>query len=206
MSDLAAAERQALVELLTRTGPNAPTLCGDWTTHDLAAHLVARERRPDAAGGLFLSALAGWTERVRLRYARLDHAELLGLLAKPPKWSPLSHGTADEFANAVEFFVHHEDVRRAADGWAIRSLSRADEELLWHRTAMARVLLRRAGMTVKLVCPGFGQRTIGKAPIGATVTGPPGEVLLYCFGRKAVARVEVTGDRAAELEAAPLGL
>ena len=44
-------ERRALCELLDETGPDAPTLCEGWTTGDLAAHLVLRERRPDAAAG-----------------------------------------------------------------------------------------------------------------------------------------------------------
>ena len=33
-------ERRALVETMRTVGPDAPTLCGDWTTRDLAAHLV----------------------------------------------------------------------------------------------------------------------------------------------------------------------
>ena len=34
-------ERAALVETMRAVGPDAPTLCGDWTTRDLAAHLIA---------------------------------------------------------------------------------------------------------------------------------------------------------------------
>ncbi len=45
-------ERRALCALLDETGPDAPTLCEGWTTGDLAAHLVLRERRPDAAAGV----------------------------------------------------------------------------------------------------------------------------------------------------------
>ncbi len=41
--------------------PNTPTLCGDWTTRDLAAHLVVRERRLDAAPGIMIPALADYT-------------------------------------------------------------------------------------------------------------------------------------------------
>ena len=47
----ASRERAALVTTMRAVGPDAPTLCGDWTTRDLAAHLVLRERRPDAAPG-----------------------------------------------------------------------------------------------------------------------------------------------------------
>ena len=45
-------ERLALGALLDKTGPDAPTLCEGWTTGDLAAHLVLREHRPDAAAGV----------------------------------------------------------------------------------------------------------------------------------------------------------
>src|SRR5437763_933578 len=45
-------ERAALVETMRTVGPNAPTLCGDWTTRDLAAHLVVREGRLDATAGV----------------------------------------------------------------------------------------------------------------------------------------------------------
>jgi uncharacterized protein (TIGR03083 family) len=45
---LARAERAALCDLFDEVGPDAPTLCAGWTTRDLAAHLVIRERRADA--------------------------------------------------------------------------------------------------------------------------------------------------------------
>src|SRR5262249_33102419 len=57
-------ERTALCALLGETGPGAPTLCEGWRTGDLAAHLVMRERRPDAAAGLLGGPLAGHTRRV----------------------------------------------------------------------------------------------------------------------------------------------
>lgn len=44
-------ERSALVETFHQVGPDAPTLCERWTTRDLAAHLVVRERRLDATLG-----------------------------------------------------------------------------------------------------------------------------------------------------------
>ena len=59
MTDVAAAERAALLDLLERLGPDAPTLCEGWATHDLAAHLVVRERRPVAGPGYVFPALHG---------------------------------------------------------------------------------------------------------------------------------------------------
>ncbi|HWM99593.1 MAG TPA: maleylpyruvate isomerase family mycothiol-dependent enzyme, partial [Streptosporangiaceae bacterium] len=60
-------ERSALCALLDKTGPDAPTLCEGWTTGDLAAHLVLRERRLDAAAGVAGGPLAGYTARVQQR-------------------------------------------------------------------------------------------------------------------------------------------
>ncbi len=51
MSTFAKRERLLLADLLETAGPDAPTLCEGWRTRDLAAHVVVRERRPDAAGG-----------------------------------------------------------------------------------------------------------------------------------------------------------
>lgn len=206
MSALALTERAGLLALLSATGPLAPTLCDGWTTHDLAAHLAVRERRPDAAVGIVIPGLARRTERIRAGYRSGDYDRLIRLLAAPPWWSPFAVPAIDRIANAVEFFVHHEDVRRAVPGWQPRPLPRPAGEELWKRAALARLPLRGAGMTVKLVAPGYGQRTIGTGPIGATVTGDPGEVLLLCFGRQRHSRAEVDGPQADRLRTAALGL
>src|SRR5262249_60545235 len=49
-----AAGGAALCDTLERVGPAAPTLCEGWTTADLAAHLVVRERKPLAGPGIVL--------------------------------------------------------------------------------------------------------------------------------------------------------
>ena len=41
-------ERLELCNLLDELGPSVPTLVGVWTAHDLAAHIVLRERHPVA--------------------------------------------------------------------------------------------------------------------------------------------------------------
>src|ERR1700679_1180823 len=61
-------ERLALAALLDQTGPDAPTLCAGWQTRDLAAHVVVRERRPDAGAGMIGGPLAGYTARVQRQY------------------------------------------------------------------------------------------------------------------------------------------
>jgi uncharacterized protein (TIGR03085 family) len=97
-------ERAALVENLRAVGPDAPTLCDPWTTPDLAAHLVLRERRLDAAAGILVNPLASHTARVQRQIAESTDW--------PPTFSPFK--VLDPLVNVSEMFIHHEDVRRAA--------------------------------------------------------------------------------------------
>src|SRR5262245_52492959 len=117
-------ERAALAALLEKTGPDGCTLCEGWQTRDLAAHLVLRERRPDAAAGVMGGPLAGYTARVQRQYlSRYSYPELVGLFRSgPPPLSLFAIPGADEAANPVEYFVHHEDVRRAGEEWTERPL------------------------------------------------------------------------------------
>jgi uncharacterized protein (TIGR03085 family) len=113
----ARSERHSLCDLFDDLGPNAPTLLGDWTTRDLAAHLVMRKRRPDAAPGVFVPALAAYTEHVRIGETERPWTELVGMVRDgPPVWSPMRIPAIDTLANSVEFFVHHEDVRLSPPG------------------------------------------------------------------------------------------
>ena len=61
-------ERAALCDTLEKFGADAPTLCEGWTTLDLAAHLVAREARSDAAAGLVVPFLALHLQKVMDQY------------------------------------------------------------------------------------------------------------------------------------------
>src|SRR5919112_3944556 len=103
-------ERRALVDTMRGVGPDHPTLCGDWTTRDLAAHLVIRERRVDAAPGILIPKFAGYTERVQTQVAaETDWDELLTLVGSgPPTLSPFK--LLDPLINVTEMFIHHEDV------------------------------------------------------------------------------------------------
>jgi hypothetical protein len=59
-----AVERAQMCDLLDELGPQAPTLLDLWTTRDIAAHLVLRERDPLSGHGL---ALPGAWNRVAQR-------------------------------------------------------------------------------------------------------------------------------------------
>ena len=118
--------RDALCGLLSEKGPHAPTLCEGWATRDLAAHLVLREHRPDAAIGILGGPFALCTVHVRHDIAqRYDYPRLIEMIRQgPPRLSVFGIPGMDERANAVEYFAHHEDVRRAAPGWEPRRLDR----------------------------------------------------------------------------------
>ena len=113
-------ERAALVETMRRVGPDAATLCEGWKTRDLAAHLVIREYRPDAAPGILIPFFASHTEKVQNQVAEQNEWEdLLGKVAAgPPVYSPFK--LLDAVANVGEMFIHHEDVRRARPSWRSR--------------------------------------------------------------------------------------
>ncbi|KJS52400.1 hypothetical protein VM98_31700 [Streptomyces rubellomurinus subsp. indigoferus] len=197
MSNHALAERHRLAELLAAAGPDAPTLCAGWTTRDLAAHLVIRERRPDAAPGIRVAALAGWTKRVQDDFATRPYEELLRLFRSgPPIYSPFALPGADEAGNTVEYFVHAEDVLRAADDWTEQPVPPGRAEALWRRLPMlARLEVgRRSPVRLQLHHPDGRSLTLG--PAGAPtvhLTGAPGELVLFTFGRGAHTTLDVDG-------------
>ncbi|MGH8869785.1 MAG: TIGR03085 family metal-binding protein [Actinomycetes bacterium] len=210
MTALAHTERAQLADLLDASGPDAPTLCGDWTTRDLAAHLVARDRRPLSLPGLVVPALGGLTERTRrgLRDSR-SYEDLVGVVRQgAPAWSPVGFPPTERAANAVEYFVHHEDVRRAKPGWEPRALDDAHQSALWRRLrSAASLLVRRADGTVTLRRADGAQVSTGRGEPHVVVTGEPAELMLCAFGRQEQARVEYEGDPTAvtRLRGAPLG-
>ena len=209
MTDYARAERRQLADLLHRVGPDLDTVCAGWTTRDLAAHLVVRERRPDAMIGMLIPPLAGHGEHVRLAKAAQPYLEIIREIRTPPWWSPVSNPLVDSLSNTVEFFVHHEDVRRATPGFTRRDLEPGEQQAIWRATRLtARLALRKVGFPVLVEAPGFGTLRIGDGEPAATVTGEPGELALFVSGRQRVAEVAVTGDPAAvaKLTTAAIGI
>ncbi|GGM43415.1 TIGR03085 family metal-binding protein [Dactylosporangium sucinum] len=205
MTAFARAERAALADSLLAAGPDAPTLCAGWATRDLAAHLVLRERRPDAAAGILLRPLAGHTRRVQERLAKTDYTALVGRVRTPPAWIK----PVDEAMNIVEYFIHHEDVRRARPGWTPRDLPDSYEAALAGRAkGSARLSARRFPATIIVDIPGHEGTRVGRGGPEVTVTGTPGELLLFFTGRQEHARVEIDGpaETGERLRTARLGL
>lgn len=186
-------ERAALVAALRDVGPDAPTLCSGWDARDLAAHLMVREYRVDAAPGILIPRFAAHTARVQDDVA--EHTEWDDLVNKvaagPPLYSPLK--LVDSVANVAEMFIHHEDIRRAQPNWEPRSLE-SDLTGKLRRTLqmMARLTLSKMPARVQLRTPdGETVLIAGRGP-AVTVTGPPEELLLFATGR--LARVDYSGD------------
>jgi uncharacterized protein (TIGR03085 family) len=201
-------ERKALVDTFREVGPQAPTLCEGWNTTDLAAHLVVRERRMDATPGIMLPFLAGYTAKVQDNLVRsTSWDDLVDLVSSgPPVYSPFK--LLDPIANLGEMFIHHEDVRRAADGWQPRVLDASTAGLLRRQLGlMSRVMLSKMPAQVDLHTPA-GERIarVGRGD-AVTITGEPQELLLFVSGRDA-AHLEFHGDASsvAAVKAAPRGL
>ena len=175
---IASAERAALIDLLEGLGPEAPTLCEGWQTRQLAAHLLVRERRPDAAPGILIKPLSGLTDRAMRRYAEKPWPELLQLLrGGPPPWSPFWLEAVSERANVAEFFVHHEDVRRGGPGWQPREPQAHRDAALWKLVCRGgRLLYRNSPVGVVLRLPSGVEHTARRSPGGAEHTAhqPPG--------------------------------
>lgn len=210
---LSRTERAQLSVTLIEVGPDAPTLCEGWAARDLAVHLVMREARPDTVPGMLLprvAALARHRRSVQEGLEARPWAELVELVrGGPPAWSPLRVPALDRVASSSEFFIHHEDVRRARLGWAPRELPEAAAETLWGvlRT-QGRLFYRKAPVGVLLRRPdGVGLRA-RRGARSVTLTGEAQELLLHAMGRTTVARVHITGDAAdvAEFSRTPLGI
>ncbi len=199
--NLADLERNELCDLFLSVGPDAPTLCDGWLTRNLAAHLIVRERRPDAAAGMMLPFLAARTTRVQADIARQPWESVVRTIrGGPPVWSPMRIDLVNKNANTVEFYVHHEDVRRAVPDWEPRPADRQRyAELKARLGLLGKLNYRKSPVSVTLdFLDGAirAVRTVADAPV-VTVKGTPDEIVLFTFGRDEQAKVALEGDPAA---------
>lgn len=190
---MAQRERGQLADLMASLGPDAPTLCEGWTVRDLAAHLVTRERRPDAMPGIMVPLLAKHTAQVQAGYAAQEFDALLAQLrAGPPVYSPF--WAIDGQVNLGEMFIHHEDVRRAQPGWAPRALDAKTQDSFWRMAKLiGRRSYRKSPVTVVLARPDGDTATpLHRDGPMVTLRGEPAELLMHAFGRDE-ARLEFEG-------------
>jgi uncharacterized protein (TIGR03085 family) len=196
---LARRERDALCDLALVLGEDAPTLCHPWTAKDLVCHLLVRERSPLAGIGL-IPPLSGLPEQAMARLARKDFRVLVERL-RGHGLTPMALPPVDKLFNTVEFFVHHEDLRRAQDGWEPRELAERDRDELWRVVkGYGGRLVKGAGVPVSARRTDNGvTTTLRKGPDPVVVAGPPTEVLFFLFGRDETHDVTFAGsDEAVE--------
>ena len=209
-TDVARQERQELCDLFLEVGPDAPALCTGWTTRDLAAHLIVRESRPDAALGILIKPLAGYADSVQAKVAMRPWPDLVReVRTGPPVLSVFRLPGAQGLADPFEFAIHHEDVRRAQPGWSPRGLPVAEQDLFWQRLSRAgRLLARTSPVGVALRRSDTGEMLVAKAGTpSVTLIGEPLELVLRLYGpRECVVDVEGSEGAVARFESARFGV
>ncbi|MDX2971870.1 TIGR03085 family metal-binding protein [Kribbella solani] len=199
MTDYSRVERLALCDLFDEVGPAAPTLCAGWDAYDLAVHLYVREADPVAGPGIMIPALADTTERRMKRIKeRFGYAEVVDKVRNgPPPVSIYALPKLGHQLNTTEYFVHHEDVRRAQPAYEVRTLPGEQQDGLWKAIRLAAKTMTRKAPTGLVVARPDGTAAVAKRPNengSVTVVGEPAELVLFCFGRQQVADVQLEGE------------
>jgi uncharacterized protein (TIGR03085 family) len=206
---LDAIERVQLCELLLQLGPDAPTCCEGWTTLDMAAHLVLRERDLRAMPGILIGGrFEAGLDKLMAKAKASGFDALVAKVRSGPPIGPMAVPGLRTLTNLNEYYVHHEDVRRA-NGLGPRTDRPELQDALWSLTRRgARLQLRKVRAGVELERAG-GEVVRGrKGQLVCRITGEPGEIALYLNGRRGPAEVQITGDpeAIAAVERADLGL
>ncbi len=158
-------------------------------------HLYLREHDAVAGPGLVLP--GPWARLAARHHRRAlgrDFSQIVAAVRSGPR-GVFRLGWLRRVPNLNEMFVHHEDVRRA-NGGAPRVFEPAMDQALWDNVkGGARLLCRRLrGCGLELhhasTQESFCARR-GEDPV--KVTGEPGELLLYVFGRQQVADIQLDG-------------
>lgn len=201
---LARRERHRLCDTALVLGEDAPTLCGDWTAKDLVVHLLVREGSPLGSAGLVIGPLSGLTDRAMARVGKRDFRVLVEKL-RDPGLTPYAVKPIEVLGNTLEYFVHHEDLRRAQPAWKPRELAKADEDVIWRALKLGgRMLARDVDVPLRVGrADAAGTVTLQKGPDALTIVGKPSELVLFLFGRNQVR--DLTFDGPAESIAAVRG-
>jgi uncharacterized protein (TIGR03085 family) len=188
MEQMSRTERAALCNSALEAGEDAPTLCGDWTVKDLVIHLLIRERDPVGATAIVVPQLDRFARRSADRMADQDFTALVERVrGGPPRWSLMAVPQLDRLLNTLEYFVHHEDIRRAQPGWKPRELTDREQRILFKGAATAgKGLVRSVGVPVEIRwTDGERERSavLVKGDDPVVVTGEPAELTMFLFGR-----------------------
>jgi uncharacterized protein (TIGR03085 family) len=209
MQHHAVTERHSFTQTLRRVAADSETLCGNWNTAQLVAHLVLRERSVvELVGRLPVAALQRRAEQVVDELAAHEsYDDLVTLFDRGPSWTEVrgpvpiawfwSLPPVRETANLLEYLVHHEDVRRAQPGWAPRPIAMDVQTVVWKRLhLLTKATLRSVPVGLELRWPAHGTIRAGRGAPAVSVTGDAIELALFAFGRLGVAEVEFDGTPA----------
>lgn len=208
---LTSKERAEMCDSFEKVGPDAPTLCEGWNTRDLLAHLLVRERRPDAAAGIIVPFLRKHTAEVTEAFKSEAWEKMIKTFRDgPPLLSVWSIPVVGDKANLAEFFIHHEDIRRAQLEWEPRADNPELDDALWKPfKLMGRMLFRKSPVGVTLRSAGRSDIVAKNGERGVVLVGLPGEIVIHAYGRPLdKVRLIVQGDPAdvAAFEAAQRGM
>jgi uncharacterized protein (TIGR03085 family) len=135
--------------------------------------------------------LASWTEKVQNDAASQPFDKLVGLVRSgPPIWSHFRVPFIDGQMNTIEFYIHHEDVRRRGEGWSTRTLDPKLSSFLWDRIKLSGRLYFndvKGGVTLVRIDGPDGEVEEHRAKSGnpmITITGTAGEIVLLAYGRR----------------------
>jgi uncharacterized protein (TIGR03085 family) len=187
-------ERTALVASALRAGPDAPTLCEGWDVKDLVCHLLLRENSLMAAAGIAVPAFARLTDKEMKRLRKQPFERLVERL-RSHRLTFFSLPPVDAAFNTLEYFVHHEDIRRAQPGWRRRPLSAEANDVLWKALrSQGPTLVRSTGVPVVVRRTDTEERATllpGRSPV--ELSGPVSEVVMYLHGRDEVRDIAFAG-------------
>lgn len=187
-------ERDYTVSLLKKLKPeqwSAKTLCEGWSVEDLAAHLVTRERNIIGGLGLVVPSLQQLHDKRLARIAARGHEYIIEKLEKYPWYMPAS-------INIAEFWVHNEDIVRGELKMSRAKPTNEENELLWS-SLKGLVKLRKSmledlgdvvlknketNQSIRINFNNHSKKT--------TITGTAGELLLFFYGRRKVAKVRIS--------------
>lgn len=192
------AERAALAESLEAVGPHARTACGEWSSFDLAAHLVASERgagllayciRALAARGVSFRPDPRLVSLAIARQRRDGYPALVSRIRQPcPR---ILRSTAVAPSTLFELWMHHDDLTSANGlahhvptllALAIPSLVRYQAK----RLPKARLIVRTTDDYEWRCGP-------DNAP-SAVLCGPAEDVVRWLAGRRSAGSLSIDAD------------
>ena len=171
---------------------SAPTLCSGWTAFDLAAHVWILNHGPLAWAGMLLPPFSWLTDReIRRTKERFSYAGLVEeIRTGPASFACMPTDPREEHRHSLgEYFIHTEDVRRP-NRLPKQEISPDLAEALWRRLRTASRQLHPFA-SWEFRTPQGGHGRIGRGPVTKQITGEPGELLMWVYGRTEAARVEI---------------